>query len=86
MPITSANSLSLSVGGNSDLQSNARQVRKFLQFQLGKTQKAHRTGIQGDIALLDAEVVTEVIAIAPQDILPSASNVLLCPRHLQLAQ
>jgi positive phototaxis protein PixI len=67
---TSANSLSLSIRANSNLQSDARQVRKFLQFQLGKSEKVHKSAIQGDIALLDAEIVTEVIAISPQDILP----------------
>ncbi|MEM7591731.1 MAG: chemotaxis protein CheW [Cyanobacteria bacterium P01_A01_bin.83] len=67
---TSANSLSLSVGNNPDIQSNSKQFRKFLQFQLGKSEKVHKSAIQGDIALLDAEMVTEVITISPQDILP----------------
>ena len=67
---TSANSLSLSVGNNSDIQSNSKQFRKFLQFQLGKSKKVHKSAIQGDIALLDAEMVSEVITISPQDILP----------------
>ena len=67
---TSANSLSLSIRANSDIQSNAKQVRKFLQFQLGKSEKVYKSAIQGDIALLDAEIVTEVITISPQDILP----------------
>ncbi|MEL6438321.1 MAG: chemotaxis protein CheW [Cyanobacteria bacterium J06621_8] len=67
---TAANSLSLRVGNNSDMQSNVKQVRKFLQFQLGKSEKVHKSAAKGDIALLDAEFVTEVITIAPQDILP----------------
>ncbi|MEM7756615.1 MAG: chemotaxis protein CheW [Cyanobacteria bacterium P01_A01_bin.40] len=67
---TSANSLSLSVGSNSHVQSSSKQVRKFLQFQLGKSEKTHKSAVQGDIALLDAEIVTEVITISPQDILP----------------
>ena len=67
---TSANSLSLNIGRNPDLQSDSKQVRKFLQFQLGKSKKVHKSAIQGDIALLDAEVVTEVITISPNDILP----------------
>lgn len=67
---TAANSLSLSVGNNAGIQSNSKQVRKFLQFQLGKSEKTHKSQIQGDIALLDAEIVTEVITIAPEDILP----------------
>ena len=68
MSSTSANSLFLNVGTNPNIQSN-KQVRKFLQFQLGKSEKVHKS-IQGDIALLDAEIVTEVITISPQDILP----------------
>ena len=69
MSSTSANSLFLNVGTNPNIQSNIKQVRKFLQFQLGKSEKLHKS-IQGDIALLDAEIVTEVITVAPQDILP----------------
>ena len=61
--------MSLNVGTNPDIQSDLKQVRKFLQFQLGKSEKVHKS-IQGDIALLDAEIVTEVISILPQDILP----------------
>lgn len=67
---TSANSLALNIGSNSDIQNNSKQVRKFLQFQLGKSEKVHKSTVQGDIALLDAEIVTEVITISLQDILP----------------
>jgi len=66
---TSANSLSLNLAG-SGIQSDSQQVRKFLQFQLGKTEKTHKSTVEGDIALLDAAIVTEVITISPQDILP----------------
>ena len=59
----------MNVGTKSNIQSN-KQVRKFLQFQLGQSEKVHKSTSQGDIALLDAELVTEVIMIAPQDILP----------------
>ncbi|WP_019505347.1 chemotaxis protein CheW [Pleurocapsa sp. PCC 7319] len=67
---TSANSLSLNIATNSDIQSHAKQVRKFLQFQLGRSEKTHKSALQGDIALLDAEIVTEVITISARDILP----------------
>ncbi len=67
---TSANSVSLNIASNSSIQSESKQVRKFLQFQLGKTEKTHKSVVQGDIALLDAEIVTEVITISPEDILP----------------
>lgn len=70
MQSTSANSLSLNISTNTNIQSDSRRVRKFLQFQLGKTEKTHKSIVQGDIALLDAEIVTEVITIAPEDILP----------------
>ena len=60
----------MNVGTNPNIQSNLKQVRKFLQFQLGKSEKVHKSTLQGDIALLDAELVTEVITIAPHDILP----------------
>ncbi|MGF1590797.1 MAG: chemotaxis protein CheW [Pleurocapsa sp.] len=67
---TSTNSLSLNISKNSNIQSNSKQVRKFLQFQLGKSKKSHKSIVQGDLALLDAEIVTEVIAVSPRDILP----------------
>ena len=67
---TSANSLSLNIRNNSNIQSDSKQVRKFLQFQLGKSEKSHKSIVQGDIALLDAEIVSEVITISPDDILP----------------
>lgn len=67
---TSANSLSLKITSNPGIRADAKQVRKFLQFQLGKTEKTHKSVVQGDIALLDAEIVTEVITISPDDILP----------------
>lgn len=70
MSSTSANSLSLNIGANSDIQAHSKQFRKFLQFQLGKSEKSHKSVLQGDIALLDAEIVTEVITISPGDILP----------------
>lgn len=67
---TSANSLFLNIRNNSNIQSDSKQVRKFLQFQLGKSEKSHKSIVQGDIALLDAEIVSEVITISPDDILP----------------
>lgn len=67
---SSSNSLSISLSTNIADQSNSKQNRKFLQFQLGKTEKNYQSAAQGDIALLDAAVVTEVITIASEDILP----------------
>ena len=54
-------SLSLSIGNNNTTElSNLRQGRKYLQFQLS----------QADYALLEAELVTEIITISPTEILP----------------
>lgn len=66
----SANTLSLNIASSSSLESKSKQLHKFLQFQLGKSEKTHKSIVQGDIALLDAEIVTEVINISLEDILP----------------
>jgi positive phototaxis protein PixI len=66
----SANTLSLNIASNSSIESKSKQLHKFLQFQLGKSEKTHKSIVQGDIALLDAEIVTEVINISREDILP----------------
>ena len=67
---SSSNSLSLSLSANIAERSDSRQIRKFLQFQLGNSEKTYQSAAKGDIALLDAEVVTEVITISADDILP----------------
>lgn len=60
LSLSSSESLSLSLGNNATDLSSLKQVRKFLQFQLSPT----------DYALLEAELVTEIITISPPDILP----------------
>ncbi len=67
---SSSNSPSLSVSTKIADRSNPKQIRKFLQFQLGSSENKHQSSAQGDIALLDTEVVTEVITIASENILP----------------
>jgi positive phototaxis protein PixI len=67
---SSSNSLSLSISTKIADRSNSKQIRKFLQFQLGSNEKNDRSSARGDIALLDTEVVTEVITIAAENILP----------------
>lgn len=67
---SSSNSSSLSVSTKIADRSNPKQIRKFLQFQLGSSENKHQSSAQGDIALLDTEVVTEVITIASENILP----------------
>ncbi len=60
LSLSSSESLSLSLGNNATDLSSLKQVRKFLQFQLSQT----------DYALLEAELVTEIITISPTEILP----------------
>ncbi len=60
LSVSPSDSLSLSFSSNKTDLSNHKQVRKFLQFQIGKT----------DHALLEAELVTEIITISPREILP----------------
>jgi positive phototaxis protein PixI len=67
---TSSNSLSLNFSPNTSVKSDSKQVRKFLQFQLGTSNKADTSILESDIALLDAEIVTEVITISSENILP----------------
>ena len=67
---SSSNSLFLSLSTNIAEGSDSKQIRKFLQFQLGTNEKTYQSSSRGDIALLDAEVVTEVITISSEDFLP----------------
>ncbi len=67
---SSSNSISLSLSTNIADRSDSKQIRKFLQFQLGTSEKTYQSASKGNIALLDAEVVTEVITISSEDILP----------------
>ena len=55
-----ANSISLSLGTNTSVATNSRELRKFLQFQLGGKERA----------LLEAEIVTEIIIVPESQILP----------------
>ena len=67
---SASNSLSLSLATNPDSNLRNQQKRKFLQFQLGKRKQHDNSTLQGDISLLDTSVVTEVITISSEDILP----------------
>lgn len=60
LSLSPSESLSLSLGNNTTELSSLRQARKFLQFQLSPN----------DYALLEAELVTEIITISPTEILP----------------
>ena len=54
------NSISLSLGANTSVTTTSKQLRKFLQFQLGGKERA----------LLEAEIVTEIIIVPESQILP----------------
>ena len=54
------NSLSLSLGSKSSITTKNRQLCKFLQFQLAAS----------DRALLEAEIVTEIIIVPENKIMP----------------
>jgi positive phototaxis protein PixI len=60
LSISQANSVSLSLGTPNNQTSTQGQVRKFLQFQLGES----------DHALLEAELVTEIIIVPKKEVLP----------------
>lgn len=62
------NLLSLNYSNNTDSISTNKRVKKFLQFQLGREENI--TGTVGDKALLDAKLVTEIITISNNEILP----------------
>ena len=64
------NTLSLNLSHKTDIQSNEIQKQKFLQFKLGQRKQSDNLNFQGDISLLDAALVTEVITISSEDILP----------------
>lgn len=64
------NTLSLNLSHKTDIQSNEIQKQKFLQFKLGQREQSGNFNSQGDISLLDAALVTEVITISSEDILP----------------
>ncbi len=67
------NNLSLNLTHKIDTKSgksNEGQKQKFLQFKLGQREQSGDCSFQGDISLLDAALVTEVITISSGDILP----------------
>ena len=67
---TSSNSLALKFNPQDNSQKNSRAVRKFLRFYLGAGERPNASMTSSDLALLEAEIVTEVITISPKEILP----------------
>ena len=68
--ISRFNSLALSFNSDNNSQGQSQQVRKFLRFYLGNNNLAVRSMASKDLALLEAEIVTEVITISLKKILP----------------
>ncbi|AFZ36299.1 CheW protein [Stanieria cyanosphaera PCC 7437] len=62
LSLSQSNSLALNLGIKTNNSSNRQRLRKFLQFQLAES-KVNR-------ALLEAELVTEIITISSTEILP----------------
>lgn len=67
LSVSGSNSLSLSLNSNSEQQQSSKQVRKFLRFYLGCNTSNSLAG--SDLALLEAEIVTEVITISAKELL-----------------
>jgi positive phototaxis protein PixI len=71
LSIPPSDSLSLSLNSQSNQSKvKSQQVRKFLRFYLGSGDRPSASTSNSDLALLEAEIVTEVITISPKEILP----------------
>lgn len=68
--ISSSNSLTLSLNSQDNSSNNSQQIRKFLRFYLGAGDRPDASMTNSDLALLEAEIVTEVITISPKELLP----------------
>ena len=69
LSIPSSNSL-VSLNSQDNSQDRSRAVRKFLRFYLGSNNRADASMSNSDLALLEAEIVTEVITISAKELLP----------------
>ena len=68
--ISSSNSSTLRLNSQDNSPNNSQQVRKFLRFYLGAGDCPDASMTNSDLALLEAEIVTEVITISPKELLP----------------
>ncbi|HHP7230623.1 MAG TPA: chemotaxis protein CheW [Xenococcaceae cyanobacterium] len=66
---TSSNSLSVSINTKTDKESTTQQINKFLQFYLGSNDSITSSSSGRDLALLEAEIVTEIITVSVSEIL-----------------
>ncbi len=62
-------SLSVNINSKTDGESTTQQVNKFLQFYLGSNDVVASCASGRDLALLEAEIVTEVITVSVSEIL-----------------
>ena len=70
LSISSSNSSTLSLNSQDNSPNNSQPVRKFLRFYLGAGNRPDASMTNSDLALLEAEIVTEVITISPKELLP----------------
>jgi positive phototaxis protein PixI len=70
LSISSSNSSTLRLNSQDNSPNNSQQVRKFLRFYLGAGDRPDASMTNSDLALLEAEIVTEVITISPKELLP----------------
>lgn len=70
LSIPSSNSLTLRLNSQDNSQDKSRAVRKFLRFYLGSNNRSDASMSNSDLALLEAEIVAEVITISPKELLP----------------
>ena len=66
---TSSSPLSVSINSKIDQESTTQQVDKFLQFYLGSNDSVTSASNGKDLALIEAEIVTEVITVSISEIL-----------------
>ena len=70
LSVSSSDSLSFKLDTGNNSQTQSQQTRKFLRFYLGSSDRSNPQATNSDLALLEAEIVTEVITISPKEILP----------------
>ncbi len=66
---TSSNAVSLNINSKTERESTTQQIGKFLQFYLGSNDVITSSASSKDLALLEAEIVTEVMTISVSEIL-----------------
>ena len=70
LSISDSDSLTLNLNSQDNSLNKSQQVRKFLRFYLGSNSCDNESTSDSDLALLEAEIVTEVITISAKELLP----------------